>query len=322
MRVIIEPTKAILLPRMDERTIAKGSRMFGDFVPIENLGEVLGKLAEREQQKREAASAFRRAAGAEMPPSSDKPDGECEVRGDRLWKLNRKELFRRAHAYASLMESFRFLAFYSVSFPEGMDEAVICRVWNKILTRWRRDCGLRSYIWVAERQANGTRHYHLLTNNWMRIQDTNRIAAVAIDGEVQAGNASWGSSSLSLYNGVDVKRVKPKRVSDGVSMTTAVIRQVTRYLTKYIAKSTSESKFRLWHCSRNVSALVVRASVEEADFIDAVESAEQKGNRVRIWTCEYANVVLCDFTGEDVFRFYVQRVNDVIWDYLQRRGMA
>lgn len=322
MRILIEPTKAIIVEHLSESTVSKGSRMFGDVVPTEHLGEVLGALAEREKQKRKAAAAAKRVTswGAPIP---EMPAPSWAVEKQRVkWKLNRKELFRRAYAYASLNESFRFLAFYSVSFPAGIDEAVICRLWNKILTRWRRDCGLRSYIWVAERQKNGTRHYHLLTNNWMRIQDTNKIAAVAIDGEVHAGAATWGDSSLSLYNGVDVKRVKPKRDGIGGSMTSSVVRQVTRYLTKYISKSENESEFRLWHCSRNVSALVVRASVEEADFREAVANAEEKGSQVKVWKCEYANVVLCDFSGEDVFRFYVQRVNNVIWDYLMRRGMA
>lgn len=322
MRILIEPTKAVIVSHLAEQTVSKGSRMFGDIVPTERLGDILGELAARELQKREIESKLRYLKGGSAEGVEDSVEDDPRAAERRLWKLNRKELFRRAYAYASLNESFRFLAFYSVSFPAGMEESVVCRVWNKILTRWRRDCGLKSYVWVAERQSNGTRHYHLLTNNWMRIQDCNKIAAVSIDGEVAKGTASWGNSSLSLYNGVDVKRVRARSTGVSESVTSSMVRQVTRYITKYISKSSNESAYRLWHCSRNVSALVVRASVEEADFVEAVSNAEAHGSRVRVWKCEYANVVLCDLSGEDVFRFYVSRVNNVIWDYLRRRGLA
>lgn len=238
----------------------------------------------------------------------------------RTYTLNRREVFRRAYAYATLRVSMKFLAFYSVTFPEGIADEVAVRIWNNVLTRWRQELGLRSYLWVAEKQQNGTRHYHLLTNDWMPISDTNGIVAAAIDGEVQRGNCEWGNSSLSLYNGVDVKRVSAAGGKSVGGDRSTQVKKVARYLSKYIGKGKSESRWRLWHCSRVVSALVVKAWVQDVDFEYVMEAAEQSNRSWRIYKNDWCDIVFVDTVFTEEYAYWIERVNNAIWEYAMRAG--
>jgi len=76
-------------------------------------------------------------------------------------------------ALMNLKCSRRFIAFYSVSFPEGTTDDQAFECWNLWLTRLRKTYNLLNYIWVTERQKNGTIHYHMLTNNYMPILQIN-----------------------------------------------------------------------------------------------------------------------------------------------------
>jgi hypothetical protein len=76
-----------------------------------------------------------------------------------------------------LEKSRKFLAFYSIRFPVGLPDEKAYKIFNTWFTRCRRDSGLKTYLWVAERQKNGTIHFHLLTNDFLPIKAVNGYMA-------------------------------------------------------------------------------------------------------------------------------------------------
>jgi len=171
----------------------------------------------------------------------------------RSYKLNKSKVKKKCHAFSRLEKSKKFLAFYSISFPEGLSDEIGYKIFNTWLTRCRKDCNLKSYLWIAERQKNGTIHFHLLTNDFMPIRKVNGFMASCLTSEKAKGMEVLKDVNIKNYNGVDVKKVDTNRKS------------LIGYLTKYITKNGIEFTHLLWHCSRDVSKLFTTINFEESD---------------------------------------------------------
>lgn len=70
------------------------------------------------------------------------------------YKLNKKKVREKCSAFFGLKQSRKFLAFYSISFPQNFPDESAYQCFNTVKTRLRDECGLKSYLWVAERQKN------------------------------------------------------------------------------------------------------------------------------------------------------------------------
>ena len=156
--------------------------------------------------------------------------------------LNKKKVRENCSAFFGLRQSRKFLAFYSISFPRHFPDDYAFKVLNTVLTRLRKGNGLKSYLWVAERQKNGTIHFHLLTNNFIYVRVFNYYMAKAIENQINKYDIDV-NFDVNKYNGVDVRHVNNNRKALNI------------YLTKYVSKNL-ETFFRLpYHSSRDISEL-------------------------------------------------------------------
>ena len=256
--------------------------------------------------------------------STDGRDTSGEARvsaGKRLYKVNRKRLLDRLNAYVCLSRSRKFLAFYSVSFPSGTADEVVSKIWNASLTSLREKLGLKSYIWVMERQSNGTMHYHMLTNDYMPVRAVNTVVADCIDYYVKKGVTSWGNSSVTRYNGVDVENISKRVRSQNPAYASNAYRMVVKYVTKYMSKNRAEESRRQWHCSRVVSALFVTAylSVDEANILFE-DDADILRNRKVVQT-EFAELILFAATDSSTWRSTIGIWNDRVYEYFERENL-
>jgi len=162
------------------------------------------------------------------------------------YKLNKKKVREKCSAFFGLKQSKKFLAFYSISFPQNFPDEFAYKCFNTVLTRLREKCGLKSYLWVAERQKNETIHFHMLTNTFMPIRKVNYFMARAINTQITK-KENRGKIKVNFdirkYNGVDVRHVNNNR------------KALNCYLTKYVSKNTI-SFFKLpYHSSHDISEL-------------------------------------------------------------------
>lgn len=126
------------------------------------------------------------------------------------YKLNKKKVREKCSAFFGLKQSRKFLAFYSISFPQSFPDFYAFKCLNTVLTRLRKKCGLKSYLWITERQKNGTIHFHMLTNNYMYIRKVNHYMAKAIETQIKKHNIDV-VFDVRKYNGVDVRHVNNNR---------------------------------------------------------------------------------------------------------------
>lgn len=177
----------------------------------------------------------------------------------REYKLNKKKVREKCSAFFGLKRSRKFLAFYSISFPLDFPDNSAFACLNTLLTRLRKECGLRSYLWVTERQKNGTIHFHLLTNSFMYIRKVNYMMSKAIETQVDElyKEGIYINYDATKYNGVDVRHVNNNK------------KALNCYLTKYVSKNMAAFHRLPYHSSRDISELFTAetfTSVYDSDF--------------------------------------------------------
>lgn len=236
-------------------------------------------------------------------------------REPRKYRMNVSKFRAKACSYAMLRKSMLFLAFYSISFPKGFDDDLAYKVLNSALTQLRKNFGLKSYMWVMERQRNNTIHYHLLTNDYMYISDVNRVFATSIQYYVEKNEASWGNSSFEKYNGVDVKAVNKKGKYRNNLTRNQIIDKVIGYLSKYMSKDIYSESHRVWHCSRLVSALFISVSFPNDIASYIFDEVMQGGLNFKRIECFYCNIIFCAVVDSKHWIETVNAINEKVYQW-------
>lgn len=157
-------------------------------------------------------------------------------------QMNRTKVRKKMIAYSQLDKSKKFLAFYTITFPERFYDEDAYDCLNIVLTRIRRTRPNFSYLWVAERQKNTTLHFHMITNDYLNIRVVNGMFAIAIRNRIKRDRMTGISFNYTKYNGVDVSRVWK-------------VSKVTAYIAKYVTKTENDDIRTMWNCSKSISAL-------------------------------------------------------------------
>lgn len=178
------------------------------------------------------------------------------------YQVNKSLVKSKADMFCQLPTSRRFLAFYSISFPQGLPDEAAIKMLNIWLTRLRQLTPKVNYLWVAERQKNGTIHFHMLTDQFFNIRIVNYYMGKSLDTIRNDFPKVFKEWNYRKYNGVDVKRVfNPKGVQ--------------KYITKYIGKQNDKFKCRANGMSRLISALFTRCLIsarEAMEYWDYLDS--------------------------------------------------
>ncbi len=252
----------------------------------------------------------------------------------REYKLNGARVRKRAIALSRLEKSRKHLAFYSISFPAGAPDAALYEIWNRWLTNCRRRYGLNTYLWVSERQKNGTLHYHLLTNDYMDISKVNAAMAASIRTSVNQEKMTWGQSSYRMYHGVDVDSVqRPKRRQNESRFAYRErmrkmrrhtqkdrVQFVVRYLAKYMSKEDEVFNHLPWHCSRDVSRLFTTEIVPSGEFYDREHGMSDVVTDYKIYPNEFYTVYVFKHAPSDNLFRNIDAINEKVYELYHNRG--
>lgn len=172
----------------------------------------------------------------------------------QLYQLNKAKVKKKVLAFAALKQSQKFLAFYTMTFPEGLPDRYIYTIHNIALTRIRKHIKNFNYLWVSEYQKNGTLHFHMITNNFMNVKVVNHYYKKAIQNCLAANPHLPVEFNPKLYNGVDVRRIFN-------------VKGASCYITKYVTKNNETFERLPWNCSSSISRLFTGAHVHQ-DYIE------------------------------------------------------
>ena len=170
-----------------------------------------------------------------------------------------------------------------------IDDDIAYKIFNTWLTRCRKNNDLQSYLWVAERQKNGTIHFHMLTNTMMPIREVNGYMKAALITQYNKGNLTGNTAPLERYNGVDVDNLyKSKRRTKRAFKLSKkqARRKLQTYLTKYVSKNDIKSYRLPWHCSRDISALFTSQLYGIDEYNKLIEHIKTHPEKYRVYEKE------------------------------------
>jgi hypothetical protein len=153
------------------------------------------------------------------------------------------------------------LYFLTISFPLGImdDVAYIC--FNSWLTNMRQKNGLSNYLWVAERQGNGTVHFHIFICEYLNVKKANKAMKSALTTSYKKELINQQQfDSIKNYNGVHLSKDRHGRVQNlrrisQKNQRKAIINYITKYVTKPAQDSQPFQSHLAWYCSRSFSRL-------------------------------------------------------------------
>lgn len=181
----------------------------------------------------------------------------------KQYRLNKKLIRGRIFAYL-LTQKKPVAHFVTISFPQTMTDDGGYQALNAWLTYCRKYLHLREYLFVAERQKNGTIHFHLLVPQFLNVQKANRAMAGILKTMIRRGKLDWNIYACKKYNGVDLaKNRKTKRVTNFALQ--GARKALTNYILKYISKNDEAFSHYAWHNSRGFSAMMLSVSLTEAE---------------------------------------------------------
>lgn len=209
---------------------------------------------------------YREAVRKEEPPrkiakGTTKPI-ECG------YKVNKSKVRNRILAMINSKKGERELYFWTITFPEGLSDDLAYRAFNIWLTTLRQRRCLHEYLWVAERQQNGTIHFHIAIPHKMSVVLANRTMRTTLVTMCRKRIINHSVYLIKRYNGVDIsKNRKTKRVTNfaGKGQRKALV----FYLTKYVTKNDGKFRHFAWHNSRGYACLFSCATFTVPEFVAA-----------------------------------------------------
>lgn len=205
-------------------------------------------------------------AKANDPHQQDKTTGNKLPTGPREYHVNKLEVRQRIFTMINTMKGGRELYFWTVTFPAGTGDQVAYRAFNTWLTTLRQNKFLRNYLWIAERQGNGTIHFHIAIPHKMSVVHANRMMRVTLSTFAKKKEIPFSTFQCKRYNGIDIaKNRKTGRVTNFAIKKGA--RSLATYLTKYVTKNDTRFTHLAWHNSRGFSALFTGITFTVPEFL-------------------------------------------------------
>lgn len=234
-----------------------------------------------------------------------------------LYGLRKTKIRNKILNFFSLNKSKKFCAFYSISFPVEISDEIGYKVFNTWLTRCRKECGLKSYLWVAERQKNGTLHFHLITHNYMAIRKVNEFMRQSLQTQKDKGFLECRQKVIDRYNGVDVDNLyhsKRKKNNNGRLSRMEAQRKLSYYLTKYISKNETKSDRLPWHCSRDISALFISINYDDVSNLEIADLIADNPEAVTTYEDEFFTMHYFKFQPEEFHFLDLAKANNLIFE--------
>jgi len=153
------------------------------------------------------------------------------------------------------------LYFLTISFPLNLDDDIGYKCFNSWLTNMRQKAGLKNYLWVAERQGNGTVHFHIFICEYLNIKRANKAMKSSLETQYKNNHLTkLQHESCKNYNGVHLSKGRNGKVQNlrkikQKNQRKAIVNYLAKYVTKGEDKNDQLHKHLAWYCSRSFSKL-------------------------------------------------------------------
>ncbi len=172
----------------------------------------------------------------------------------KLYSINKRKVRARLTNFINTEQGQSRMYFYSLSFPKNINENVAYSLLNSTLTTLRTTHNVKNYLWIAERQKNGTIHYHLALYHFIKVRIINDVVKKYLCHAIRKQQLNWTITAAKNYNGVDIAKDRSTRIATNFADKNKV-KKIAGYLTKYITKGTEKFTRQAWNSSKSLAAI-------------------------------------------------------------------
>ena len=188
------------------------------------------------------------------------------LRPPKTYRVHKTEVRNRIFGMINTMRGKKELYFWTVTFPKNTTDATAYRLYNIWLTTLRQKKWLREYIWVAERQQNGTIHFHIAIPHRLSVVAANRAMQTILATAARKKEIEFSVFQCKRYNGIDIAKNRTTRRVTNFAIKKGA-RSLSYYLTKYITKNDADFNHLAWHNSRGFSSLFTGITFTTNEFL-------------------------------------------------------
>lgn len=269
--------------------------------PATNLPDNDSNPIQRKKVRKQKRSTLESENSRSNPISYVKPQ--------RLYRVKKKTVRAKILGYVNQLKGEKLLYFWTITFPQSTTDDTAWLLLNKWLTRLRAEKMLREYLWVAERQDNGTVHFHMVINRKMDVQKANRFMRASIMHSINNKEVNWTREQAKIYNGVDIaKNRKTRRVINFAKKKAS--KALTVYLTKYISKNDTPFPHLAWHNSREYSAIVTEIRLTIKEYQQLIQPSSLNQNRQL--KCDYFTFISWNGEPPNLVTKYLAAINQLL----------
>jgi len=187
-------------------------------------------------------------------------------RPPKNYRVHKTEVRNRVLGMINTMRGKKELYFWTVTFPGNTADAIAYKLFNTWLTTCRQKKWLREYLWIAERQQNGTVHFHLAIPHKMSVQLANNAMRTTLKNAALKKEIPFNVYQCKRYNGIDIAKNRTTRRVTNFAIKKGA-KSLSYYLTKYITKNNTSFNHLAWHNSRGFSALFTGITFTTSEFL-------------------------------------------------------
>lgn len=226
----------------------------------------LKKLLQTETSMHPGMFKTKKKGAATKPTPANLTENEVI---EKKYTINKPEIRQRIYAMIAGQPSNRKeLYFWTITFPLKTADQTIYKLFNTWLTKLRQKKMLQNYLWVAERQQNGTLHFHMCVPHRMNAKIANREMMICLCTASKAKQIDYSIHACKRYNGVDIAKNRKEKKVTNFALGKRGRRALTNYITKYITKNQGTFTHLAWHNSRGFSCLFTGVTFTVDEFVN------------------------------------------------------
>ena len=185
----------------------------------------------------------------------------------RKYRVNKSEISKRIQAMINVQSGKKSLFFYTISFPNQVSDNTAYKILNSFLTTMRTANGFTQYLWICERNRQGTIHFHIASPELYKPKHLNGIIVNLLHHYIRKGQLNWSHSAAAKYNGLDLAKDRTTRKITNFAAVSGG-KKLSAYLTKYCGKGKESFSRQAWQASKVVSSFFteILVTTDEAEL--------------------------------------------------------
>lgn len=197
------------------------------------------------------------------PPNQAKRKQTIKILGYKV----QSSVVKRRIWLLFLMNTIKNLYFLTITFPKGTSDECAHWLLNTFLTNMRKQQYFNNYIWVSERQKNGTIHFHFFITKYTPAPKIQSAISSSLTTAYKKGISDYPPEKCANYQGFFFSKSRSGKVQNLKNIHKNKRKLVASYCAKYVAKDEEQTDmYPICHRRSGSSDSIARLQLSRSEM--------------------------------------------------------